>query len=94
MLYFETGSIDKALSVSNLKEGLTNALDKLGKRKKVLIVPPDFTRFHSQAGILTEMIWKYYGDAVTDILPALGTHNAMTEKELNRNVRSNSLVAF
>lgn len=82
MLYFETGSIDKALSVSNLKEGLTNALDKLGKRKKVLIVPPDFTRFHSQAGILTEMIWNYYGDAVTDILPALGTHNAMTEKEL------------
>ncbi len=82
MLYFETGSIDKALSVSNLKEGLTNALNKLGKRKKVLIVPPDFTRFHSQAGILTEMIWNYYGDAVTDILPALGTHNAMTEKEL------------
>ena len=59
-----------------------SALDKLGKRKKVLAVPPDFTRMHSQSGVLTELAWQYYGDRLTDVLPALGTHKAMTDEEI------------
>jgi len=82
MLYFEKGSPETTLDAIELKKSMEAALLKFGKRKKVLIIPPDFTRFHSQAGILTQMIWQYYGDAVTDILPALGTHTAMPEKEL------------
>jgi len=50
--------------------------------KKVLAIPPDFTRFHSQAGLLTSFIYKYYKEALTDILPALGTHTAMKDAEL------------
>ena len=53
MLLFEKGSIDNAMSTNELKASLELALNKLGKRKRVLIIPPDFTRFHSQAGILT-----------------------------------------
>jgi nickel-dependent lactate racemase len=45
-------------------------------------VPPDFTRFHSKAGELTEMAWEFYGDALTDVLPALGTHTAMTDSQI------------
>jgi len=82
MIYYNQGSVKTELSREELRKGLFEALDKLGSKRKVLIVPPDFTRYHSQAGILTEMAWEYYGDAVTDILPALGTHAAMSEAEL------------
>ncbi len=50
--------------------------------QKVLAVPPDFTRMHSQSGVLTELAWQYYGDKLVDILPALGTHKPMTDKEI------------
>jgi nickel-dependent lactate racemase len=48
----------------------------------VLVIPPDFTRFHSQAGVLTKLIYDYYGSHLTDILPALGTHTAMTPEQI------------
>ena len=60
-----------------------SALDKLGKREKVLVVPPDFTRFHSRAGDLTTLIYNYYRDKLKDILPALGTHAPMSENQLD-----------
>lgn len=83
MIFFNQGSESSVLSAADLRSGLFEALEKLGPRRKVLIVPPDFTRFHSRAGSLTEMAWEFYGNAVTDILPALGTHAAMTESELS-----------
>ena len=66
------------MSGEEIRAGLREALGKLGERKKVLAVPPDFTRFHSKAGELTEMAWEFYGDALSDVLPALGTHTPMT----------------
>ena len=81
-LFFAQGGPTTTLSSAELRAGLHAALDRLGKRKKVLIIPPDFTRFHSRAGELTRYAWEYYGAAVTDILPALGTHFAMTPDEL------------
>ncbi len=73
------------MSPEEFRAGLFEALDKLEKiapRKKVLAVPPDFTRFHSKAGDLTDMAYEYYGERLTDVLPALGTHKAMSESEL------------
>ena len=73
------------MSPEQFRAGLFEALDKLEKlkpRKKVLAVPPDFTRFHSKAGELTDMAYEYYGERLTDVLPALGTHKAMSESEL------------
>ncbi len=55
---------------------------RLGEKKRVLAIPPDFTRFHSHAGILTRLIWEYYREKLTDILPALGTHTPMNEQEI------------
>ena len=70
------------MSPAEIKAGLFEALEKLGPRKKVLGVPPDFTRFHSKSGELTEMAWEFYGDALTDVLPALGTHTAMPPHQI------------
>ncbi len=82
MIYYAQGSETKSFSKEALKKALSETLGKLGPRNKVLAIPPDFTRFHSQAGLLTELAWEYYGDALTDILPALGTHAPMSAGEI------------
>ena len=84
MLLYGRGSVSERLSSEDLRKGLHEALDALGPKKKVLLVPPDITRFHSRAGALTALAWEYYGDAVTDILPAVGTHFPMTDPEIER----------
>ncbi len=80
-LFFAAGSSTTEMSAAEAKAGLFEALGKLGAKKRVLAVPPDFTRFHSKAGELTEYAWKYYGDALTDVLPALGTHKPVSDRE-------------
>jgi nickel-dependent lactate racemase len=82
MLYYKQGSETTSLTEDDLKTALYEVLDRLGARKKVLALPPDFTRFHSRAGDLTRLIWKYYGESLTDIMPAIGTHFPMTDDEL------------
>lgn len=84
MLFYARGSETENLTTEDLKAGLYAALDKLGKRQKVLAIPPDITRFYSRAGILTQFAWQYYGEQLTDILPALGTHFAMSGEEIKR----------
>ncbi len=84
MIYYANGSETMELSELELRKALYDTFAKVGKRKKVLAVPPDFTRYHSLAGLLTRMAWDYFGDALTDILPALGTHSPMTEREIHR----------
>jgi nickel-dependent lactate racemase len=84
MLLYSRGSEQDNLSAEDLKAGLEEAFGKLGPRKKVLAVPPDGTRYYSRAGELTRYAYQYYGKAMTDILPALGTHFAMTEAEIKR----------
>ncbi|HHX30960.1 MAG TPA: DUF2088 domain-containing protein [Bacteroidales bacterium] len=83
MIYYEIGSPQTSLSRDDLKRGLNEAMEKLGERQKVIAVPPDYTRLPSKAGELTEIAWEYYGDKLTDILPALGTHTPMTDEQIS-----------
>jgi nickel-dependent lactate racemase len=83
MIYYEYGSTVSDLSADDLKEGMQAALKKIGSRKKVLVVPPDYTRLPSRSGELTEYCWEYLGDRLTDILPALGTHTPMTPDQIS-----------
>ncbi|HKL33356.1 MAG TPA: lactate racemase domain-containing protein [Tangfeifania sp.] len=83
MIYYETGSKETSLSAEDLKKGLFEALKKMGDKKKVLAVPPDYTRLPSRSGELTEFAWQYYGEKLTDILPALGTHSPMTDVQIS-----------
>ncbi len=84
MIYYQRGSKTDVLTSEDLKIGLTSALDQLGKKKKVLAIPPDFTRFHSFAGELTQLAYEYYGDSLVDVLPALGTHTGMTDEQIEK----------
>ena len=81
MLYFAKGSENESISNAQLKEFIFATLQKLGDRKKVLAVPPDFTRYHSQAGIITEFVYDYYKENLVDILPATGTHYPINQEE-------------
>lgn len=82
MLYFQVGSPLHKLTSEDLKNGLFQALETLGEKSKVLAIPPDYTRLPSRAGELTAFAWEYYGEKMTDILPALGTHTPMTAPQI------------
>lgn len=84
MLYFAQGSKEDFLSELAIRKAVFSSLAKLGIKKKVLAVPPDFTRFHSHAGIITKFVYQYYREALTDILPALGTHAPMTSQQISK----------
>ncbi len=77
--------------IADTESGLTSEeirdalLDSLKGRtlKKVLIIPPDFTRYHSNAGYITNVYYhtlKERGSQV-DILPALGTHEPVSREQ-------------
>ena len=83
MIYYQSGSFNKEFSVEEIKAAVFEGFNKFGQRNKVLAIPPDYTRFHSFAGELTKMTYDFYGDRLTDVLPALGTHSPMTEKQIN-----------
>lgn len=84
MIYYEQGGKNAELSDADIKSGLERLLEKLGQRKKILVIPPDATRSHSKAGEIVQMLWESCGDALSDILPALGTHDPMTAEEIDR----------
>jgi len=82
MLYYARGSKDDNITPEEAREALYGVFDELGRKNRVLALPPDFTRFNSYAGPLTEMAYDYYGDALTDVMPALGTHAPMTPEQI------------
>jgi len=83
-LYFGEGSATTDLSPADLQAALQGAFAKLGARKRVLALPPDFTRANSMAGPLTCMVYQHFGDRLTDVMPALGTHVPMPDWQLER----------
>ena len=56
MLYFSRGSKDDRITPDEVRRILKETFDKMGPRKRVLAIPPDFTRFNSYAGQITEMV--------------------------------------
>ncbi len=81
MLYYARGSETEVITIPLLKEGILTAVEKLQDKENILIIPPDFTRYHSQAGLITQMLYEIYKKKIKDILPAVGTHYAVNETE-------------
>jgi len=79
-LHLALGSPTTELSLDQLREAVHGVLDRLGPRQRVLAVPPDYSRADSRAGELTCMVHEYYGERLTDVLPALGTHEQLSAK--------------
>lgn len=91
------GSETAELSDSVLRDQIDSFLEALGPRDDVLILPPDYTRYHSQAGKLTQFVAEFYNFIPSaksntktsssspdiTILPALGTHAPMTHQQIS-----------
>ena len=82
-LYFAEGSKTTAFDKAYLSDALSDVFGRLGKRHRVIAIPPDFTRLHSRAGELTCIANEYFKEYLVDILPALGTHAPMSENQLS-----------
>jgi nickel-dependent lactate racemase len=82
--YFARGGKGDSISVAEKREALAQALKVIGRPlRKVLILPPDHTRLNSDAGELTRLLYEMLSPKTeVDIMPALGTHSAMTEAQL------------
>ncbi len=76
--------IDHAQKETLIREAVQKIRDVLGTEpQKILLLPPDMTRLHSDAGNLTQILYTLLSPtAQIDIMPALGTHYAMTEEEI------------
>ncbi len=87
----ESGSVAIAIEAAEgsripdpaIREALAQALARAGRLlRRVLLIPPDYTRFHSYAGTITAMLNGLLRDRCqVDILPALGTHQPVTAEE-------------
>ncbi len=84
MLLYAYGDANASLSAEDLQHGMFTALQQLGEKRKVLAVPPDHTRPYSRAGELTAQAFSYYGQDLTDVMPALGTHAPMSTEQKKR----------
>ena len=72
---------DSVISDAELKQYLAESL-KGRSLKKVLLLPPDYTRMYSGAGKITAYYYEMLKDTCeVDVMPALGTHVPMTEEE-------------
>ncbi|MDZ4849516.1 MAG: lactate racemase domain-containing protein [Pirellulaceae bacterium] len=80
-IYFAEGSQKTELSSEQLRAALDSTFQRI-QPKKVLALPPDHTRYDSRAGELTCISHQLLGSRLTDVMPALGTHEAMNAKQL------------
>jgi len=81
---FEQNSKEK-LEMEEVRDIIMKYLSQLEYRyKNILILPPDSSRKHSQAGMITNIIYNEIKDETNkvNIMPAIGTHNKMSEEEL------------
>ncbi|MCA9133109.1 MAG: DUF2088 domain-containing protein [Planctomycetales bacterium] len=81
-LYFRRGDRSAELNTADFREALQAALTAAGNPQRVLALPPDHTRSDSRAGELTQLAYEILGERLRDVMPALGTHEAMNEAEL------------
>ena len=85
MLYVSEGAPDAEISEERLLAGADSLLDQLRQRgplRRVLLIPPDYTRAHSGAGPLTcRLFERLRGEAEVAILPATGTHFPIEDVE-------------
>lgn len=79
-LQLEQNTVTREEVESYLQDWLSSVSQPL---KKVLLLPPDATRAHSEAGMITEILYNLLAPGCqVDIMPALGTHVAMDETAL------------
>ncbi len=77
---FRIAETAEGLSNAEIAQELEAALAaweaEKGPVRNALVIPPDFTRYHSNAGFITQVFYRLLTakGANVDVLPALGTH--------------------
>lgn len=73
----------EAISEEELRAAVKKCAASLPEKlTSVLLLPPDYTRSQSFAGVLTQLFYaELSGRCRVDIMPALGTHAPMTKEE-------------
>lgn len=70
------------LTPEQAEDVLDRMLVGLPKAGRILLVPPDITRCYSYGGVITSYLYhRLRGEADVRIMPAVGTHRAMSREE-------------
>ena len=82
MELFKIADAPEGLSREEIRAALAASLEGRTLRR-VLILPPDFTRYHSNAGFITNVYYHMLTErgVEVDILPALGTHEPVSREQ-------------
>ncbi len=82
MLYFAEGSPTDVIERDRSRRLVADLVDALGPARRVLLLPPDYTRLHSGAGELTTLLFDLLAaGGHVEVMPALGTHAPMTASQ-------------
>lgn len=79
-----TTDCPEGLSPEDVQAALESLLAPMrGKLRKVLLLPPDYTRVYSGVGAITAQCYRMFSAfCQVDVMPALGTHDPMSEAEV------------
>ena len=82
MELYLTARTEEGLSRQEIENALLQSISGRDLHK-VLILPPDFTRYHSGAGFITNVYYHALTErgAQVDIMPTLGTHVPVSERQ-------------
>jgi nickel-dependent lactate racemase len=85
-MYISEKNLERGIHQDELERLVEKTIEGSGalRAKRILIIPPDITRFHSRAGQITDLLVAKLGSRVAAIMPALGTHSQMTKSEIAR----------
>ncbi len=84
MLYYDSEDEPDLFHEGLCSEILENFINRISRERplrRVMLIPPDFTRLHSRAGKISQILYSLLGDKIPLVLPALGTHKGMSLKE-------------
>ncbi len=82
MELFYRAQEEQGLSAEEIRAACAKSLE--GKQpRRALLLPPDYTRYHSNAGFITNVYYHLLTDmgCDVDVMPALGTHVPVTAEE-------------
>ena len=83
--FIADGAPDRVITRQEKEAHLRTLLDKLESNpRRVLLLPPDHTRFYSEAGSITAYLYEILAPVtdVVHVMPALGTHTPMNEDQI------------
>ena len=78
-LYEKENPIPREELIEAIRDSLK---EEIGSGKKILLLVPDYTRYHSNAGLIANTIYHTLEGCEVDLLEALGTHVPMSEREI------------